>query len=399
MAASLVQRAADIGSAFNASGDEVTLAMRSALSGESEPMKRFGVFLSEARVQAEALALGLGDVSGTANLAGKAQAIWSLIMKDSDMVAGDFANTLGESLPNQTKQAKAQFDNLAEQLGEKLLPIALLAMGEILKAVESLSEWWETDGQQWLEDFKAGWAELKVLASEFKAGLSEIDAWYDDSSSEDGWMQRFSQHMDEAGWGVDEFQRGLDEMRDSWGPFWDRFHSGLDRFKAGWKDFATGVYVLGQVLYSVWEVVRAIGDAILWMGRTTLGVFEIIGNAVDVVAEKVGELIGKIGEAAGVVTRLPGFGMLSPAAGVASDLYDFFKADGGPVQGSRPYIVGERGPELFVPGVSGAIVPNHALGGGAPVIHQHFEGVPIGAQLEAANRRLASTLAAASVGG
>lgn len=28
-----------------------------------------------------------------------------------------------------------------------------------------------------------------------------------------------------------------------------------------------------------------------------------------------------------------------------------------------PYIVGERGPELFMPNSSGSIVPNHALGG------------------------------------
>ena len=40
-----------------------------------------------------------------------------------------------------------------------------------------------------------------------------------------------------------------------------------------------------------------------------------------------------------------------------------FKADGGPVQGGRSYIVGERGPEVFTPGVSGGITPNHALGG------------------------------------
>jgi len=39
------------------------------------------------------------------------------------------------------------------------------------------------------------------------------------------------------------------------------------------------------------------------------------------------------------------------------------RADGGPVNGGQPYVVGERGPELFVPGQSGAIVPNGAMGG------------------------------------
>jgi len=38
-------------------------------------------------------------------------------------------------------------------------------------------------------------------------------------------------------------------------------------------------------------------------------------------------------------------------------------ANGGTVSGNSPYIVGERGPELFVPTGSGRIVPNHQLGG------------------------------------
>ena len=38
-----------------------------------------------------------------------------------------------------------------------------------------------------------------------------------------------------------------------------------------------------------------------------------------------------------------------------------FKAEGGPVEGGQPYVVGERGPEFFVPKVAGNIVPNHQL--------------------------------------
>ena len=43
-------------------------------------------------------------------------------------------------------------------------------------------------------------------------------------------------------------------------------------------------------------------------------------------------------------------------------------ASGGPVTGGKPYIVGEKGPELFTPGVSGNITPNHALGGSTNVV-------------------------------
>jgi phage-related minor tail protein len=37
-------------------------------------------------------------------------------------------------------------------------------------------------------------------------------------------------------------------------------------------------------------------------------------------------------------------------------------AVGGPVNAGSPYVVGEKGPELFVPSSSGSIVPNGAMG-------------------------------------
>jgi hypothetical protein len=39
------------------------------------------------------------------------------------------------------------------------------------------------------------------------------------------------------------------------------------------------------------------------------------------------------------------------------------RAMGGPVSARTAYVVGERGPELFVPGSSGSIIPN-GMGGG-----------------------------------
>ncbi len=41
------------------------------------------------------------------------------------------------------------------------------------------------------------------------------------------------------------------------------------------------------------------------------------------------------------------------------------RAEGGPVSANTPYMVGERGPELFMPQTSGSIVPNGA--GGSPI--------------------------------
>lgn len=52
------------------------------------------------------------------------------------------------------------------------------------------------------------------------------------------------------------------------------------------------------------------------------------------------------------------------AAGIGNALFGGFRAEGGPVGAGNSYIVGEKGPELFVPGSSGSIIPNGAMSGG-----------------------------------
>lgn len=59
--------------------------------------------------------------------------------------------------------------------------------------------------------------------------------------------------------------------------------------------------------------------------------------------------------------------LASSIGGAINAAFGGFRAMGGPVTGGTPYIVGERGPELFVPSGSGSIVSNSnmASGGGA----------------------------------
>jgi hypothetical protein len=48
-------------------------------------------------------------------------------------------------------------------------------------------------------------------------------------------------------------------------------------------------------------------------------------------------------------------------------------ASGGPAQANQPYIVGEEGPELFVPKSSGTVVPNGAsMGGGNAQVTNNY---------------------------
>lgn len=62
------------------------------------------------------------------------------------------------------------------------------------------------------------------------------------------------------------------------------------------------------------------------------------------------------------------------------------RAVGGPVTSQQPYMVGERGPELFVPGTGGSVVNNNDLrsamnggsgGGGSPVLNMSFQSTNI----------------------
>ena len=49
-------------------------------------------------------------------------------------------------------------------------------------------------------------------------------------------------------------------------------------------------------------------------------------------------------------------------------------ANGGPATAGRPYVVGERGPELFVPNRSGTVVPNGAMGGASVTVNVDASG-------------------------
>lgn len=58
------------------------------------------------------------------------------------------------------------------------------------------------------------------------------------------------------------------------------------------------------------------------------------------------------------------------AKGIGTAISAIFRANGGPVSSGNPYIVGEKGPELFIPSGSGNIISNAAMrsGGGTPAM-------------------------------
>ena len=72
------------------------------------------------------------------------------------------------------------------------------------------------------------------------------------------------------------------------------------------------------------------------------------------------------------------------------------RAGGGPVAGGTPYLVGEMGPELFVPSSGGTIIPNNRVGGGSNITinvnaGMGANGAQIGEQIVTAIKRYERT--------
>jgi tape measure domain-containing protein len=74
--------------------------------------------------------------------------------------------------------------------------------------------------------------------------------------------------------------------------------------------------------------------------------------------------------------------------GITMGTFGGFKANGGPVSSGQTYMVGERGPELFVPGRSGTIVANDKMGGGSTnvVVNVDAKGSSVEGNEQGANQ-------------
>jgi hypothetical protein len=135
----LTKRASDMASVFNTTVPEALEAIQSGLRGESDPLERFGIGLSAAKVQAEALAETGKGTAKELTTQELATARLNLIMKESESSAGDFAQT-SDGLANSQRIAAAETEELQAKIGEKLTPVMLAVTQAKLKLVEVISD-------------------------------------------------------------------------------------------------------------------------------------------------------------------------------------------------------------------------------------------------------------------
>lgn len=132
----LVGLTSDLNSFFNR--EDAGNAIASALTGEFEALKKFNVVLNELTIKEEALALGVHKGTGQLSLQAKQLAVLSLLQKQTTDAQGDFLRT-SDGLANKSRILKAQLENQAAAIGERLLPLTL----KIVNAASKLLDWWE----------------------------------------------------------------------------------------------------------------------------------------------------------------------------------------------------------------------------------------------------------------
>ena len=118
----LSTRGADFASVFNLEVSDALGLFQSGLAGETEPLRKYGIDLSAAAVEAYAMANGIGESGRQLTEAEKVQARYGLLLESTNKTAGDFANT-ADGLANSQRISNARFADASAALGNSLLPI------------------------------------------------------------------------------------------------------------------------------------------------------------------------------------------------------------------------------------------------------------------------------------
>lgn len=162
----LTTRAADFASVFNTEVSDAATLFQSGLAGETEPLRRFGIDMSAAAVEAFAFKSGLIESKDELTEGVKVQARYGILMRETAKTQGDLANT-SDSLANRQRFLNARWDDAKAKLGKGLLPIVEDFTGFLLDdgipAVEDFSDWFNRKGIPAIKDLGK---KLRPLAAE-----------------------------------------------------------------------------------------------------------------------------------------------------------------------------------------------------------------------------------------
>jgi len=139
MSTEMVQLASDMASFNNEDPTEMLDRIRAGLAGETEPLRRFGVDLREASVQAYALRTGLMRKGESLTAAGQLLARYRVLLEQTRDQQGDFART-ADGAANAQRTLRASLQDAQAALGRAFLPTVERLLPRLTEWADSLAE-------------------------------------------------------------------------------------------------------------------------------------------------------------------------------------------------------------------------------------------------------------------
>lgn len=130
----------DLGSFFNIADKDAFVALRAGLSGETEPLKRFGIVMTQAALEAFSLSEGTGKLIKDMTEAEKTTLRFNFIMAKTTKIQGDAARTSG-ALANVQKALAGTITNIQEDLGKFFLPAITKLKKGMLDTARAVQRW------------------------------------------------------------------------------------------------------------------------------------------------------------------------------------------------------------------------------------------------------------------
>ncbi len=293
------------------------------------------------------------------------------------------ATKQSQTLNGQVSTLQDNFETLAREIGERLTPALMGALKAANRVLGGINRIMTSEFQRQISGFRMN---INIPGG-FLSDLEKIE--------------EFTKNIQPLGLDVEGIDARIDQLEGTA----EQIIKTTDRINKGSvfnRPFFTTVEEEAQVLETQNAITEKINELIarknLLIGITNSELdkqdkkIKLIKDGTDGVGEafeKIGESIAQgvstaltdailqaktLGEAAkgilnmiarqllqlGINTLL--FNVFGGSTGIFKNLPTF--ANGGRPPVGRPSIVGERGPELFVPSSAGTIIPNHSLGGG-----------------------------------
>jgi hypothetical protein len=140
MSTTLSTLAVDLGSFFNATDQDALVALRAGISGEAEPLKRFGIVMQDATLQEYAHTLGIRKKLAAMSVAEKTELRYQFILARTKSAQGDAARTAG-GFANSSKALKGALRDLGTEMGMAVMPTLERIVAGASRAVALFKDW------------------------------------------------------------------------------------------------------------------------------------------------------------------------------------------------------------------------------------------------------------------